>query len=144
MNYLQHQHKNILKSTFFDFITFRKNPGCYSLPSHENLVPEIKGFLGFRKCEGHWSVRLSRSQCSDCRMFSRVHLFFLFTPLCFLNIYLVFSTRYIWKRSKRFKYIGGPVLLMTFAWHGFQARILIPNWVSFNPSDNLVPRVHHS
>jgi len=43
----------VLKLTFLENITFRKNTGCYSLAPHKNLVPEIKGFLGFRKGEGY-------------------------------------------------------------------------------------------
>ena len=29
---LQHYHEIFLKFTFFDYLTFRKNPGCYSQP----------------------------------------------------------------------------------------------------------------
>lgn len=45
--------QKFLKFTFFNLLTFWKNPGCYSLPHQKNLVLEIKGLLGLRKGEGY-------------------------------------------------------------------------------------------
>ena len=46
MNYSQHYHKKILKFTFFDYLTFRKNSGCYTMNVTKQSSMRLSGSLG--------------------------------------------------------------------------------------------------
>ena len=78
-----------LKFTFFDFITFRKKSRMLqSPPPHENLVPEIKGFLGFSQDKDHWHCWFHRS-CTSIVDFLLVFIFVFVTLRDFSIGYLV-------------------------------------------------------
>jgi len=82
-----------LKFTFFDFITFRKIRDVTVFPPHGNLVPEIKGFLGFRKGKRSLTLSVPQIYHVDRGYPSLVHICLQYFLLVFWGRVLHFPTK---------------------------------------------------